>query len=130
MAKPVKCAANGYSRTAGVELGWTTCVDHTCAHDGCGQPSKIEGWCEEHRFGKCETADCRGQAVGRVALSEVSEGDDGRLYRRFTGSPLACNECTDLKVRAQKVIAAAAKSAKVSAPAARPAKPQPGDEMH
>jgi hypothetical protein len=31
MAKPVKCAANGYSRTAGVELGWTTCVDHTCA---------------------------------------------------------------------------------------------------
>src|SRR5712671_5956314 len=112
MAKPMKCTASGCSRSANTALGWTTCADHTCAHESCGEPSLIEGWCEPHRWGTCETPGCGGRAVGRVALSESSEGDDGRLYRRFIGNPMACHECTDLKVRASKVAQAAAAVAK------------------
>ena len=89
---------------------------NVCAKDRCGKvetPNEplIQGWCEQHRWGTCETPGCGKRAVGRVALSEIETGDDGRLYRRFIGNPLACAECTDIKKRAAKVAQAEKKAA-------------------
>jgi len=78
-----------------------------CEWNRCGQRAEADGFCMEHRFGTCETPGCGKIAVGRVALSDIETGDDGRLYRRFKGMPLACAECTDLKKRAAKVAKAA-----------------------